>query len=165
MSNWWPLIWIIWIIAASVAAISACLYGSVRLKSKNNSIPNDFADTCPSAYDYTRVDPNIEHPLNVPVAASPYTATQKPEDTTSVVLIENRPALAQPDPAIKMAQDNLNYKLWHKLLWLIPNTTWLQTQHQSLVEIQWLCLGPDHYCFVARAELQHDEWTWSFTKA
>ena len=66
---------------------------------------------------------------------------------------------------VQADQDDLNYKLWHDLLLLIPNTTWIRTQHQSPTNVQWLCLGPDYYCFIASAELHHDEWKWSFTKA
>lgn len=162
MSSWWPLIWII---TAIVVALSASIYVSARVKNKDGDIPHDFLDTEPVANEYTRVDPEISNSVATIAAATLYESAIEPGPIEAVQPIEVRHEPVLLDPAIQAAQDNLNYKLWHKLLWLIPNTTWIQTQHQSLVKVQWLCLGPDHCCFIARAELHHDEWKWSFTKA
>lgn len=162
MPSWWPLIWII---TAIVVALVAAIYVSVRVRNKGSDIPPDFVDTEPVTNEYTRVDPTISDSVAPIHAATLHESTKEPGSIEIVqpIAVRHEPVLL--DPAIQVAQDNLNYKLWHKLLWLIPNTTWIQTQHQSLAKVQWLCLGPDHYCFIARAELHHDEWKWSFTKA
>lgn len=162
MPSWWPLIWII---TAIVVALVAAIYVSARVKSNDRDIPHDFVDTEPAANEYTRVDPEISDSVAPIDTAMPYESAKEPGPIETVQPIKVHHESVPLAPAIQVAQDNLNYKLWHKLLCLIPNTTWIQTHHQSLAEVQWLCLGPDNYFFIARAELQHDDWKWSFTKA
>lgn len=140
MPDWLPLVLIL---TAIVAAVALVLAVSINAKNKQEEPPDDFFDTLPLHYG---------------------------EDTRSVQLEEPEQAIDVElppvvNPAIQAAQDNLNYTLWHQLLWRIPNTQWIETRHQSLVEVQWLCLGPDHYYFIAHAELVGNEWKWTFTKA
>lgn len=103
-----------------------------------------------------------------PVAPAPEIASPTAEPHSMLPETEPvRPLVVaqRPCAAIQAAQDNLNHKLWHQLVWLIPNTQWLETQEQSLTHVRWLCLGPDHHYFIARAELHQDQWHWNFTKA
>lgn len=158
MYNWVP---IVAILVAFAIALASVMYFAVTIKVHSQYVPDDFADTEPM-----EPQENFSHEEQVDVALSPVAST----DVEVVVPVEEPstpPALEPPtiSPALQAAQDNLNHKLWHQLIWLIPNTQWIQTQYQSLAEVRWLCLGPDHHYFIARAELCRDEWKWSFTRA
>ena len=141
MSSWPPIVWIFLAIAA---AIAVAFFWSIRMKNKNDQRLQVFYDTVPMDNSFT--PQSVSFDLN-----------------TSVHNAEIQ--LPVTNPALQIAQDNLNYTLWHQLLWIIPNTQWVTTQYESLAEVQWLCLGPDHYYFTAHADLSGDEWRWTFTKA
>ena len=156
MSNWLPLIWII---TAIVVALGASIYMSVHLKNRSVELPHDFTD----AKNVTPSNNYIDYVLDNSFSMTAFKNVEK-ESVRAVLPIENVCKSAYLDPIMRKVQDNLNYKLWHQLIWTIPNTTWVQTQQQSLTSVQWLCLGPDYYHFIARAELHRSEWKWSFTK-
>lgn len=145
MSDWSPLVIILTVI---VVAVVLALVVSINIKNKGYAPPDDFSDTMPMDHIGHRAIAQ-----NPPVEAAPV--------HTELPAAEPAPV----NPALAVAQDNLNYTLWHQMVWLIPNAQWIHTQHQSLAEVQWLCLGPDHYYFIAHAQLAGNEWKWTFTKA
>ena len=146
MSDWLPLV----LICSAIAlVIRAAFFWSINMRGRNDQPHKDFSDTLP-----------LDRKEPAP-AALMHAETVVPEETVKI-----EPAIPAPiNPALQVAQDNLNYTLWHQLLWRIPNTKWVETQYQSLAEVQWLCLGPDHCYFIAHADLDSDEWKWTFAKA
>ena len=141
MSNW-----AITCIAVLTAQLLVLVYVYKRMMQGAVLPQDDFADTQP-------VQVDTEPP-------APAAVSQENN-------VEPAPAPQRKfvSPTLQAAQDNLNYRLWHHLVWLIPNTQWVHTQHQSLSEVQWLCLGPDHRHFIAHAVYTNNEWRWSFIEA
>ena len=153
MSDWSPLVVIVTaILYAAIVVLGVVLFNIRRVVSthdKNKSVVTQ--------------DPGYTEPMMPEKTLDLHLAEEEShvqaEDIQAPVL------LPPPNPALQVAQDNLNYTLWHQMRWLIPNANWIQTQHQSLADVQWLCLGPDHQYFIAHAELSGDQWKWTFTKA
>ncbi len=140
MSNW-----AITCIAVLAAQLLVLVYVYKRMMQGAVLPQDDFADTQPMQVDTEPAPPAV---------AQEHNAEPTPEPQRKFV-----------SPTLQAAQDNLNYRLWHHLVWLIPNTQWVHTQHQSLSEVQWLCLGPDHRHFIAHAVYANDGWLWSFIEA
>lgn len=162
-------------IFALVCAAAVFLYFSCirknHVRSTFNAEDTESA-SLPERYPQFFRDPHLlddsPDPVDEPVTNIPENTPPPPVEKPHMLPPEPPEhvfALKPPSAATQAAQDNLNHKLWHQLVWIIPNTQWLQTQQQSLTYVQWLCLGPDHHYFIAQAELHQNEWHWRFTKA
>ena len=140
MSNW-----AITCIAVLTAQLLVLVYVCKRMMPGAVQPNDDFADT-------------QTMPVDTDIVAPP-----DPQDNLVASAIVPEPKFISP--TLQAAQDNLNYRLWHQLMWQIPNTQWVRTMHQSLAEVQWLCLGPDHRHYIAHAVYANHQWNWSFVEA
>ena len=140
MQNWYYIVALL----ALIAIVRNLITAAGLKKRLHEDTPADLSDAQP-----TRYEPTME------------TKTSEEQG----LFLPNQSIIGNAEQDAQAEQDKLNQTLWHKLTLLIPNTQWIHTQHQSLTEIRWLCLGPDYHHFVADAKLKDGVWIWTFLKA